>query len=182
MEFTITVIFHLSGRIATNIAELLSDEELHERQQKIPAFQTKTIFNFAKFSSQNLGAWLRKNMCNQCIVFKSWQFIINYLLSVRKLLEYSDYLESVSKEDPLYEYNNSKETMRKILTDFHKNCRLRLENLKAKHRRELRLLARLKQEQAEKGDVEAVNGNVQKNFFGFPIRGSIVRYVNGVVP
>ncbi len=72
--------------------------------------------------------------------------------------------------------------MRKILTDFHKNCRLRLENLKAKHRRELRLLARLKQEQAEKGDVEAVNGNVQKNVFGFPIRGSIVRYVNGVVP
>ena len=113
---------------------------------------------------------------------KSGNLLLKYFLAVSKLLEYSDYLESFSKEDPLYEYNNSKETMRNILTDFHKNCRLRLENLKAKHRRELRLLARLKQEQAEKGDGEALNGNVQKNVFGFPIRRSIVRYVNGVVP
>ena len=72
--------------------------------------------------------------------------------------------------------------MRTILTDFHKNCRLRLENLKAKHRRELRLLARLKQEQADKGQSDALNGNVQRSSFGLPIRGSIVRYVNGVIP
>jgi len=103
-------------------------------------------------------------------------------LSVSKLLEYSDYLEHTSKRNPLYEYNNSRETMRKILTDFHKNCRLRLESLKAKHRRELRLLARLKQEQAEKGQGDALNGNAQRSSFGFPIRRSIMRYVNGVVP
>lgn len=108
---------------------------------------------------------------------------MNSFLSVCKLVEYSDYLEYASKQNPLYEYNNSKETMRKILTDFHKNCRLRLENLKAKHRRELRLLARLKQEQAaDKGQGDAMNGNVQRSNFGFPIRRSIVRYVNGVVP
>ena len=107
---------------------------------------------------------------------------MNRFLSVSKLLEYSDYLEYASRQNPLYKYNNSKETMRVILTDFHKNCRLRLENLKEKHRRELRLLARLKQEQAEKGQSDAMNGNVQRSNFGFPIRRSIVRYVNGVVP
>ena len=107
---------------------------------------------------------------------------MNRFLSILKLLEYSDYLEYARKQNPLYEYNSSKETMREILTDFHKNCRLRLENLKAKHRRELRLLARLKQEQADKGQSDAMNGNVQRSTFGFPIRGSIVRFVNGVVP
>jgi len=107
---------------------------------------------------------------------------MNHFLSACKLLEYGDYLEYTSKRNPLYEYNNSKEIMRKILTDFHKNCRLRLESLKDKHRRELRLLARLKQEQADKGQSDTLNGNVQRNNFGFPVRRSIVRYVNGVVP
>ena len=107
---------------------------------------------------------------------------MNNFLSISKLLEYSDYLEYGRKQNPLYEYNNIKETMRKVLTDFHKNCRLRLENLKAKHRRELRLLARLKQEQADKGQSDAMNGNIQKSNFGFPIRRSIVRYANGVAP
>ena len=107
---------------------------------------------------------------------------MNCFLSVSKLLEYSDYLEYASKQNPLYEYNNSKETMRKILTDFHNNCRLRLECLKAKHRRELRLLARLKQEQADKGQSDAINGNAQRSNFGFPFRRSIVRYVDGVGP
>jgi len=99
-----------------------------------------------------------------------------------KRYEYKDFLEDVSKQDRLYEYNNSKETMKKILTDFHKNCRLRLENLKAKHRRELRLLARLKQEAADKGDMDVLNGSVRRNVFGFTARNSIVRYVNGVLP
>ena len=88
----------------------------------------------------------------------------------------------LSKQDQLYEYKNSKETMRKILTDFHKNCRLRLDNLKVKHLRELRLLARLKQEAGDKGETDALNGSVRKNLFGFTARNSIVRYVNGVVP
>lgn len=97
--------------------------------------------------------------------------------------EYSDYLESLNKQKPRDKYDNSKETMKTILTEFHKNCRLRLENLKAKHRRELRLLTRLKQEQADKGGTEALNGNVHKNNFAFPFRRSIVRHhQNGVVP
>ena len=71
--------------------------------------------------------------------------------------------------------------MKKILTDFHKNCRLRLENLKAKHRRELRLLARLKQEAADKGSTNPRNGSVKNNLLGLKPRNTIVKYVNGVV-
>ena len=99
--------------------------------------------------------------------------------------EYSDYLEDLSKEDEFYEYINSKETMKKILTDFHKNCYLQVENLKAKHRRELRLLARLKQEAAEKKAEQTdqtKKNSAKKSFFGFKAQNSIVRYVNGVVP
>ncbi|XP_022795633.1 uncharacterized protein LOC111334203 [Stylophora pistillata] len=100
-----------------------------------------------------------------------------------KRLEHRDYLESLNKQKPMYKYNNSKETMKTILTDFHKNCRLRLENLKAKHRQELRLLTRLKQEQADKGRTEALNGNVNKSYSAIPFRRSIVRHHhNGVVP
>lgn len=127
--------------------------------------------------------------CGGSLAILTAIFLVHEILTRKKRnpspkrYEYSDYLEYASKQNPLYEYNNSKETMRKILTDFHKNCRLRLENLKAKHRRELRLLARLKQEQAaDKGRGDAMNGNVQRSNFGFPIRRSIVRYVNGVVP
>ncbi|KAJ7390409.1 hypothetical protein OS493_025666 [Desmophyllum pertusum] len=36
--------------------------------------------------------------------------------------EYSDYLEYINKQKPLYKYTNSKETMKKILTDFHKTA------------------------------------------------------------
>lgn len=71
--------------------------------------------------------------------------------------------------------------MKKILTDFHKNCRLRLENLKAKHRQELRLLARLKQEAADKGSTNSRNGSVKNNLLGLKPRNTIVKYVNGVV-
>ncbi|XP_068752195.1 uncharacterized protein [Montipora capricornis] len=102
-----------------------------------------------------------------------------------KRYEYSDYLEDLSKEDECYEYINSKETMKKILTDFHKNCYLQVENLKAKHRRELRLLARLKQEAAEKKAEQTdqtKKNSAKKSFFGFKAQNSIVRYVNGVVP
>ena len=99
--------------------------------------------------------------------------------------DYSDYLEDLSKEDEFYEYRVSKDTIKTILPDFHKNCYLHLENLKAKHRRELRLLARLKQEAAEKKaeniDNNSKKKNVKKNFFGFKAQNSIVRYVNGVV-
>ena len=99
--------------------------------------------------------------------------------------DYSDYLEDLSKEDEFYEYKISKDTMKAMLTDFHKNCYLHLENLKAKHRRELRLLARLKQEAAEKKaeniDNNSKKKNVKKNFFGFKAQNSIVRHVNGVV-
>ena len=94
-----------------------------------------------------------------------------------------DYLEYKSRQDVLYDYNTSKEIMKKIVTDFHKNCRLRLENLKAKHHRELRLLARLKQEAAEKSESEPLNGNGRKFFqLGFGGRSSITKYTNGNVP
>ena len=97
--------------------------------------------------------------------------------------DYSDYLEDLRKQDGFYDYKISKDTMKTILTDFHKNCYLQLENLKAKHRRELRLLARLKQEAAEKKSIGNNNEKkkVKKNFFRFNAQNSIVRYVNGVV-
>lgn len=99
-----------------------------------------------------------------------------------KRYEYSDYLQDLRKQDQLYEYKYSKETMKQILTDFHKNCCLRLKNLKDKHRRELALLSRLKQETGERGETNTLTGSVKRSLFGFTARNSIVRYVNGVVP
>lgn len=62
---------------------------------------------------------------------------------------------------------------------LYKNCRLRIEHLKAKHRRELRLLGRLKQEAAEKGEIAPTNGSFRKisrGVFGFtPRYNSIVQ-------
>ena len=72
--------------------------------------------------------------------------------------------------------------MKKILSDFYKNCRLRIEHLKAKHRRELRLLARLKQEATEKGEIAPTNGSFRKisrGVFGFTPRYSSIVQVNG---
>ena len=103
-------------------------------------------------------------------------------LSLFKSAEYSDYLQDLRKEDRLYEYNNTKDAMKKILSDFYKNCRLRIEHLKAKHRRELRLLARLKQEASEKGEIAPTNGSFRKisrGVFGFTPRYSSIVQVNG---
>ena len=105
-----------------------------------------------------------------CISFSFWS------------AEYSDYLQDLRKEDRLYEYNNTKDAMKKILSDFYKNCRLRIEHLKAKHRRELRLLARLKQEATEKGEIAPTSGSLRKisrGVFGFTPRYSSIVQVNG---
>lgn len=108
--------------------------------------------------------------------------IIENLYFSRLSTEYSDYLQDLHKQDQFYEYKYSKETMKQILTDFHKNCCLRLKNLKDKHRRELALLSRLKQETGERGETNTLTGSVKRSLFGFTARNSIVRYVNGVIP
>ena len=102
--------------------------------------------------------------------------------SLFKSAEYSDYLQDLHKQDRLYEYNNTNDAMKKILSDFYKNCRLRIEHLKAKHRRELRLLARLKQEATEKGEIVPTSGSLRKisrGVFGFTPRYNTIVQVNG---
>ena len=78
------------------------------------------------FPSRNIYGFLRIEISFQ-------QYFRLFL--VCRIKNYSDYLQGLHKEDRLYEYNNTKDPMKKILSEFYQNCRLRIENLKViKHR------------------------------------------------
>ena len=56
------------------------------------------------------------------MIVSSSMFSSDYPLLSNPSTDYSDYLEDLRKEDEFYEYKISKDTMKTILTDFHKNC------------------------------------------------------------